>query len=84
MDAALSVWASQEFSTHVPNADFAHGIWEPLDLLTEESVGSITLSPIPLDFPVALQISQLSSGRIRPTRRYDIASKSSPEANWKE
>jgi hypothetical protein len=39
MNKALSVSASQEVATHVPNADAAHEIWEPLDLLAEESAG---------------------------------------------
>jgi hypothetical protein len=39
MNAALSVSANQEVSTHVPNADSAHEIWEPLDLVAEEAAG---------------------------------------------
>jgi hypothetical protein len=39
MNKALSVSGSQEVSTHGPNADSAHEIWEPLDRLAEESAG---------------------------------------------
>src|ERR1700737_3614514 len=39
MNTALSVSAYQEVSSHVPNADSEHEIWEPLDLLAEESAG---------------------------------------------
>ena len=39
MNTPLYVSASQEVSTHVPNSDSAHEIWEPLDLLAEESAG---------------------------------------------
>ena len=37
MNKALSVSAPPEVATHVPNADSAHEIWEPLDLLAAES-----------------------------------------------
>jgi hypothetical protein len=39
MNKASSVSASQEVATYVPNADAAPEIWEPLDLLAEESAG---------------------------------------------
>jgi hypothetical protein len=39
MKTALSVSAYQEVSSHGPNAASADEIWEPLDLLAEESSG---------------------------------------------
>jgi hypothetical protein len=37
MNAALYVSTDQEISTHAANADSSYEIWEPLDLLAEES-----------------------------------------------
>jgi hypothetical protein len=39
MNKALSVSASQQVATQVSNADSAHEIWEPLELLAEKSAG---------------------------------------------
>jgi hypothetical protein len=46
MNAALFVSADQEVSTHVPNADSAHEIWDSLDLLAEESAGSAKMAQL--------------------------------------
>ncbi|MBV9130003.1 MAG: hypothetical protein JO298_06415 [Verrucomicrobia bacterium] len=49
MNAALSVSAYQEISTHVPDAESAHEIWEPLDLLAEESASLATWRSFAID-----------------------------------
>lgn len=49
MNTPLYVSASQEVSTRVPNADSAHEIWEPLDLLAEESAGLAKWRSFPVD-----------------------------------
>ena len=37
MNAALDVATGQDISTHATRADSSYEIWEPLDLLAEES-----------------------------------------------